>query len=73
MNRLKQHENCIEILEAIERFERFKSDKKYSIFFHSNYFTGMKKKLRHEIEIYEMCIKRLEERYKKQLNKLIKF
>jgi len=62
---IKQHEVCIEILEGINHFKRMIDSRKESILGFAGTFYDLRIKYTHDIEIYNMCINRLEERYYK--------
>jgi len=68
MNRKETLELLIEIEEAIEYFEHKINMSEWSNSF--GYFPSIKEKNTHNIEIFHMCIGRLNERFTKQLNTL---
>lgn len=65
--KIKVLENAISILEGIQTFERLKEsnlENRYGIY---SPFPSLTTKSIHQDEIYEMCIIRLNERLKKQI------
>ena len=60
---IKNHELQIEILEAIQYFARMIEHKQDSINGFPGTFPDLKRKYLHNIEIYQMCINRLKQRY----------
>jgi hypothetical protein len=69
---IQKHEILIEILEGIHHFTRRVNNYRESLEGIQATFPGLKSRLVHDIEIAEMCIKRLEERYFKLLKQLMK-
>lgn len=69
---IRDHEILIEILEGIHHFTRRVNNYRESLEGIQATFPGLKSRLVHDIEICEMCIKRLEERYFKLLKQLMK-
>jgi hydroxypyruvate isomerase len=65
---ITKHEQAIAILDAIEHLHSMIKLKKYSISGFSGTFTELRKKYVHNIEIYTMCINRLQQRYDKLFN-----
>tara|TARA_R110000851_G_scaffold105874_1_gene224556 strand:- start:69 stop:287 length:219 start_codon:yes stop_codon:yes gene_type:complete len=71
MKRTETLELLIEIQEAIEHFEKRIDDAAWSVAFGLGLeFPNIKEKNEHNIEIFHMCIGRLNERFNKQLNTL---
>ena len=71
MKRQEKLELLLEIEEAIQHFEeRIDSTAWSNEFGYGQEFRSMYEKNTHNIEIYEMCIGRLNERFTKQLNTL---
>jgi predicted component of type VI protein secretion system len=71
MNRKETLELLIEIQEAIEHFEKRIDQAEWSNQFGAGWeFITINNKNKHNIEIYIMCIRRLNKRFTKQLNKL---
>ena len=71
MKRQEKLELLLEIEEAIQYFEeRIDSTAWSNEFGYGQEFCSMYEKNTHNIEIYEMCIDRLNERFTKQLNTL---
>ena len=71
MKRQEKLELLLEIEEAIQHFEeRIDSTAWSNEFGYGQEFSSMYEKNTHNIEIYEMCIDRLNERFTKQLNTL---
>ncbi len=71
MNRQEKLELLIEIDEAVQYFERRIDDAAWSVAFGLGLeFPNIKEKNEHNIEIFHMCIVRLNERFTKQLNTL---
>ena len=71
MNRKETLELLIEIQEAIEYFEHKINMSDWSNSFGLGLeFPSIKEKNEHNIEIFHMCIDRLNERFTKQLNTL---
>jgi hypothetical protein len=63
---IQAHEKCIEILEAVDTFERKMDHAIWDIEFgFIREFPKLVKEYKHNIEIYKMCIDRLMERYNK--------
>lgn len=61
---IKKHETLIEILGAVDRYQNRIEDARWNIAFgFIGQFPDLVSKQRHNIEIYKMCITRLEERY----------
>ena len=70
-NKVDTHRKCIALLEAIETFEAFIKNRSESLNgCYISQFPVLVKKYENEIDTYHRCIKRLEQRYNKQLNKL---
>lgn len=64
---IRYHNECLRLLEAVRCFEmRIESREEDIKGFIGNYFPALKKKMLHDIEIWKMCIERLN----KKLNKL---
>jgi hypothetical protein len=62
---IQAHEKCIEILDAIDTFERKMDHAIWDIEFgFIREFPKLVKEYKHRIEIYQMCIDRLNLRYK---------
>ena len=71
MNRKETLELLIEIEEAIEHFETRIDNTEWSNGFGAGLeFASIREKNEHNIIIYVMCMRRLNERFIKQLNKL---
>ena len=71
MNRKETLELLIEIEEAIEHFEKRINEAEWSNNFGIGLeFHSIREKNKHNIIIYVMCMRRLNERFIKQLNKL---
>ena len=69
--RIEAHEKCIEVLEAIDTFENRIELAKWDIEFgFIREFPTLVKEYKHRIEIYQMCITRLQERYNKINNQI---
>lgn len=68
--RIKKHQDCIEILEAIQTFEMLIKSGKENIDGFAGTFPEIRRKYIHNIEIYQMCITRLQERYNKINNQI---
>jgi len=64
--KIELHQQCIEILEAINFFKKMTEHTKIN-FNSSEFFI---KKMSHKNEIYNKCINRLELRYKKIVEQL---
>jgi hypothetical protein len=62
---IDKHQVCIEILEGIQYFEQSKKHKIESIEGFAGTFPELRRKYVHEIDIYNRCIKRLEQRHDK--------
>ena len=59
-----RHGVCIEILEAIQIYNNRILDRQWSIDFgFQGTFPSLRKKYKHDIDIYQMCINRLWLRY----------
>ena len=56
-------QTCIEIQEAIQTFEALTKSAHENVNGFCGYFPELRYKYHHNIEIYKMCITRLEERY----------
>jgi hypothetical protein len=69
---IKTHETLIELVEGISYFTRRVGNYSESLGGIQAIFPRLKSRLEHDIEICEMCIKRLESRYYKLLKKLLK-
>lgn len=67
---IQAHKKCIEVLEAIQTFDRKIVDAKYWSELYKLQFYAIKKQYQHLIEIYQMCITRLQERYNKINNQI---
>ena len=67
---IEAHEKCIEVLEAIRTFERFIKSAHENIDGFAGTFPELRRKYIHRIEIYQMCITRLQERYSKINNQI---
>lgn len=67
---IAKHERCIQILDAIKRFERRKQSKIESLNGFPGTFYTLKVSLQNRIYIIELCIERLKHNYK-QLVKTI--
>ena len=63
------HKSCIQILFAIQTYETWIANLQSGIY-RVSLFPEAQAKARHDVDIYQRCIKRLEQRYNKQLNKL---
>jgi len=61
-DRLRTHQTIIEILEAIQTFENLIMSKMDSINGFAGTFRELRIKYTHDIDIYERCIVRLNER-----------
>jgi hypothetical protein len=66
---IKNHETSIELLEAMQHFENLIKHKETAIKMCENSFPRLQYKYIHNIDIYNKCINRLQNRYNK-LNKL---
>lgn len=58
-------ETCIKLVEGIRYFEAMISHATVSMQGIQGRFPDMMSRLRHKSEVYEKCVQRLEERYKK--------
>jgi hypothetical protein len=67
---IKQHENCIEILEGILTVKRQIQVLKESINAYNNFLPDLARKYERRIIIKKMAIGRLNERYKKLVNEI---
>jgi len=65
---IEKHQTCIEILEGIQRFERQIKLTQDNINGFAGTFSQLRRKYKHNIDIYNMCIVRLTERYKKVID-----
>ena len=63
----KQVETLKALLEAMETFDSYIGRERYSIEFEIYNFQRLINKAEHKIEIYEMCIERLRQRFNKVL------
>lgn len=70
-NLITTHEVCIELIEAITLFETFKKTRQESLEGVAGTFIAFRRKYTHDIEIYSMCIERLNLRYAKQIAKCV--
>jgi hypothetical protein len=71
MNKIEIHQTCIEILLAIEHFEKRRRLTKESLNGATGrLFPGLAAEMLHSIDIAGKCIERLRERYIKQLEQL---
>ena len=70
MNRKEKLETMLKIQEGINQFKLLIEIQLDNLGKHGKDFSFMRKKYLHDIDIYNMCINRLEERFIKQLNKL---
>jgi hypothetical protein len=61
----KKHQQGIEILEAMETFNRRIKSTQDSLNGFGGQFEWLRKKYTHNIEIYEKCVERLYQRYMK--------
>jgi hypothetical protein len=62
---IKKHENLIKILEAIITFRKRMESTVHNMKVLNGNFPNLIKKHYHDIEIYERCINRLLEKYKR--------
>jgi len=62
-----KHHNCIKIIEGIETFQNLIELNKDHIRIMNGWFPDVTQKYIHKIEIYQMCIERLKERYLRTL------
>jgi hypothetical protein len=69
---IKHHYTSIEILEAIQYFNVRIDTLQGALQGVALHFPVLVKKYTHQIDIYNRCITRLNERYYRQLQKLIK-
>ena len=69
---IKTHETLIQIIEGVSHFSRRIDRYRESLDGIQGTFPRLRSRLEHDIEICEMCIKRLEERHSKLLKKLLK-
>jgi uncharacterized protein YukE len=67
MNNFEKLDKLKEIQEAMLTFWQRKANEQYSITFEVYQFPNLIAKAEHRIEIYEMCIERLEQRFNKCL------
>lgn len=67
MNRREKIECLLEIQEAVEYFERKIEFRQKSIVGFAGHFKDIRDKYTNDIDTYEMCIDRLNERFSKQL------
>jgi hypothetical protein len=69
-NGIKTHQTCIEILEGIQQFKRL-GDVTFEsmVQLKEGLFPELEKKYLHQLDIYERCIERLNERYYNVINK----
>ena len=63
-NLINKHQLSIEILEGIQMFQKLRSNNIADINGFSGEFPRLRKKYVHQVEIYSMCINRLNLRYK---------
>jgi len=64
---IEKHENCIRIIEAIATFQNLIELNKDHIRIMNGWFPDIYQMYIHKIEIYNMCIERLKERYLRTL------
>ena len=67
---IAKHERCIQLLDAIKRFERRKQSKIESLNGFAGTFYPLKISLQNRIYIIELCIERLKNNYKELVNNL---
>jgi hypothetical protein len=60
---INKHQKCIEILEAVQTFEMLIKSAQENIDGFCGTFPELRKKYKHNKEIYQMCINRLMQRY----------
>lgn len=65
---IDKHQMCIEILEGIIHFKQRKKHKIESIKCFAGTFPELRRKYENDIDTINMCIKRLEQRYKRVMN-----
>lgn len=70
MDRVKEHQNCIDIVDAIRHYLKRRININQNINGFGGQFPFLLQKYEHELMIIDMCINRLEERYNKVLNKI---
>ena len=64
-------EIALQILSAMDHFQGAKELRLGYIKNHKDLFNNLTNKYNHEIDIYNRCIIRLDQRYKKQINKAL--
>jgi hypothetical protein len=70
MERIELHQNCINLLEAMEYFQmRIKSESARAETY-QNVFPKIAEKSRHEMDIAQRAMRRLNDRYAKTLKEL---
>jgi len=65
---IERQQKGMEILEGIQHFLTLIKSTKQNINGFAGTFPGLKIKYEHNLEIYWMCVRRLEQRYKKVMN-----
>jgi len=70
MNRKETLETMLKIQDGINQFKLLIEIQLDNLGKHGKDFSFMRKKYLHDIDIYNRCITRLEERFTKQLNTL---
>lgn len=60
---IERHQMCIQILEAIQHFENVKNHKQESISALGGMLPELRKKYINELDTYNRCIERLNQRY----------
>lgn len=68
----KRHERCIELLEALRSLHRRKSWMIESIGGFAGVFPETRRKYVNRVDTLNRCIKRMEQRYNQEVEKLIK-
>jgi len=72
---IEAHQNCINLIERIESYKKYIRTNEQRIKDYQKYgFTKrLVNPLKHDIEIQNMVVKRLEERYKRNFNLIVSF
>ena len=71
---IKIHEKSISILEAINSYRKLRAKMIFDAnFYKKNDMTSLEKYANHNADIYKKVLKRLKERYEKQVELLIKY
>jgi hypothetical protein len=65
---IQRHETAIKVLDAIGHFKKLKKVSIENFRITPNDFKYLRNHWRHEIEIYDMCIERMNKRYQKLMS-----